>query len=175
MFIQKLAIIILSLFFSFLNAQEKKTHNPFFLNLSIGGSKEYLNAGLAFNKTLENYSYQIGYNVFIESILSSRSINKLNISIGKTVYENWYQSSIYIGPAYVMGEKYDSDRGGYYFNSVGISINTQLYSMALYKLFPGLAIGIEIDYYKSLYTTKEADFDNVFSFRLGFCITDLHK
>jgi hypothetical protein len=156
-------------------AQDSLVHkNPFWLNFGIGGSPKYLNVNISYNKALDNLSYQISCNGVIEGILSSYSMTTGNIGIGLANYKQWYISSVYLGPSVSYGESIDKSGNPVYFWGIGSSINAQIYFMPLYKLLPGVGLGIEVFYNLNAIQTKSVDFRNVYSIRIGALLSNIH-
>jgi len=79
-----------------------------------------------------------------------------------------------LGPSVSHGEgKYNTNLSGFFWG-FGTSLNAQAYFMPLYKIFPDLGMGIELYYNYNITQTKDVNFRNVYSIRLGFCITNIH-
>ena len=154
--------------------QDTLHHNPFWLNWSLGGSPQYLNGSFSYNKALENLSYQIAINGTTKDLLSQRGMNTGNVGIGISNQKVWLISAIYFGPSVSYGKAKEKFRDLTNFWGVGVSLNAQVYFMPLHKLFPGLGIGAEWYYNTNIIQTKNVDYKNVYTFRLGVCITNLH-
>jgi len=171
-FIQIFLIIILTQ--TFIYGQDSLHHNPFWLNWSIGGSPKYLNASLSYNKALENLSYQISINGTTEGILSNYGMTTGNVGIGFAHCENWLISSVYLGPSLSYGEALTKSDEPAYFWGAGLALNAQAYFMPLHKLIPGVGLGVELFYNLNAFQTKDVDFTNVYTVRIGFFLTNIH-
>ena len=171
----KFIVLILSFFTSSIIIGQVETRaNPFWLNWSFGGSTEFINSSLSFNKSLENYSYQISLNGSSRELLSRLGIATGNLGFGYSTEKAWMINSVFFGPSVSYGEgKYNSNQIGYFWG-FGLSLNAQAYFMPLYKIFPDLGMGIELYYNHNILQTKDVNFRNVYSIRLGFCITNIH-
>lgn len=164
-------IITLSLLLnSVILSQVETRENPFWLNLSIGYFPEFLNGSISFNKSFNKYSYQIALNSSKRDLLSNYGITTGNLGFGYAKEKAWIISSVYLGPSISYGE----GKPKTYFWGVGISANAQVYFMPLYKLIPDLGMGIELYYNYNITQTKDVNFRNVYSIRIGFCITNIH-
>lgn len=165
-----LSFLISSVVFSQVETRE----NPFWLNWSIGGSTEFINGSVSFNKSLEHFSYQISTNVSQRDIFSRYGIVTFNVGYGYSNEKAWMISSVFLGPSVSHGEgKYNTNLSGFFWG-FGASLNAQAYFMPLYKIFPDLGMGIELYYNYNITQTKDVNFRNVYSIRLGFCITNIH-
>ncbi len=114
---------ILTFVSNFIVAQDSIHKNPFWLNLSLGGSSKYLNAGVSYNKALENFSYQIAINETTEGILSRYGMSTGNIGIGLSKNKEWLISSIFFGPSLSYGEANDISKSSAYFGGFGFTLN----------------------------------------------------
>jgi len=159
---------------TFATAQDSLQHNPFWLNVSVGGSPKYFNFSSSYNKVLEKLSYQISINASTESFLSNYEMTTGNIGIGFAHYKEWLISSIYLGPSLSYGEALTNSDQAVYFWGAGLALNAQAYFMPLHKLIPGVGLGIELFYNLNAIQTKEVNYRNVYSVRIGFCLTNIH-
>ncbi len=164
------SIFIFILLSTFSFAQKEENSNPFWLNWSLGGSPKYINGSLSFNKSLGEDSYQVSINSSSKDILSGRSMATGSIAYGKANVNNHFVSAFYAGPTVSYGEA----KGPQYFWGFGFGLNAQAYFMPLYKLFPGVGLGIEAYYNFNIAQTIDADYRHIYSIRVGFCLTDLH-
>ena len=157
-----------------INAQESIHKSPFWLNVSAGGSSKYLNVSASYNKALENLSYQISINGTTEGILSNYGMTTGNVGIGFAHCEDWLISSVYLGPSLSYGEALTKSDEPAYFWGAGLALNAQAYFMPLHKLIPGVGLGVELLYNSNAFQTKNVDFRNVYTVRIGFCLTNIH-
>lgn len=157
-----------------INAQGSIYKNPFWLNVSVGGSSKYLNVSASYNKVLENLSYQISINGTTEGILSNYGMTTGNVGIGLAHYEDWLISSVYFGPSLSYGEALTKSDEPAYFWGAGLALNAQAYFMPLHKLIPGVGLGVELLYNLNAFQTKDVAFRNVYTVRIGFCLTNIH-
>lgn len=157
-----------------INAQESIHKNPFWLNVSAGGSSKYLNLSASYNKALENLSYQISLNGTKKGILSNYAMTTGNLGIGLAHCEDWIISSIYLGPSLSYGQALNKSDEAVYFWGGGLAVNAQAYFMPLHKLFPGVGLGIEMFYNLNISQTEDVDYKNVFTVRVGVCLTNIH-
>ncbi len=155
-------------------AQESIHKNPFWLNVSVGGSSKYLNVSASYNKSLENLSYQISINGFTEGILSNNGMTTGNIGIGFANCKQWLISSVYLGPSLSYGEALTKSDEAAYFWGAGLALNAQAYFMPLHKLIPDVGLGVELFYNLNAIQTKDVNFRNVYTVRIGFCLTNIH-
>ena len=155
-------------------AQESIHKNPFWLNVSVGGSSKYLNVSASYNKALENLSYQISLNGTTEGILSNYGMTTGNVGIGFAHCEAWLISSVYLGPSVSYGEALTKADEPAYFWGAGLALNAQAYFMPLHKLIPGVGLGVELFYNLNAIQTKDVNFRNVYTVRIGFCLTNIH-
>ncbi len=165
-----LSVLITSVVFS----QTETRKNPFWFNWSVGGSTEFINGSLSFNKSLERFSYQIATNGTFRDLLSSYGIATFNVGFGSSNEKPWMISSVFLGPSVSRGDgKYRTNLSGFFWG-FGASFNAQAYFMPLYKIFPDLGMGVELYYNHNIFQTKNVNYRNVYSIRLGFCITNIH-
>ena len=157
-----------------INAQELIHKNPFWLNVSVGGSSKYLNVSASYNKALENLSYQISINGTTEGILSNYGMTTGNVGIGFAHCEDWLISSVYLGPSLSYGEALTKSDEPAYFWGAGLALNAQAYFMPLHKLIPGVGLGVELLYNLNAFQTKDVAFRNFYTVRIGFCLTNIH-
>lgn len=155
-------------------AQESIHKNPFWLNVALGGSSNYLNAGASYNKSLENISYQISINGAAKDFFSKSGMITGNVGIGFTDCKDWLISSVYLGPSLSYGSGFIKSNGHAYFWGAGLTINLQTYFMPLHDLFPGVGLGMELFYNLNAFQTKDVSFRNVYAIRIGFCLTNIH-
>jgi hypothetical protein len=156
------------------NAQQSIHKNPFWLNVSLGGSAKYLNINASYNKALDNLSYQISLNGIKKNSLSNLGMINGNVGIGFAHFKDWLISSAYLGPSVSYGhEKTKSDKAAYFWGA-GFALNAQAYFMPLHKLFPGLGLGVELFYNIHLMQTKDVDYRHVYTIRVGFCLSNIH-
>lgn len=155
-------------------AQESINKNPFWLNVSVGGSSKYLNASASYNKALENLSYQISISGITDGILSKYGMTTGNVGIGFEHCEDWLISSVYLGPSLSYGEALTNSDEPAYFWGAGLALNAQAYFMPLHKLIPGVGLGVELFYNLNAFQTKDVDYRNVYTVRIGFCLTNIH-
>ena len=155
-------------------AQESIHKNPFWLNVSVGGSSKYINPSASYNKVLENFSYQISLNGITEGILSNYGMTTGNVGIGFAHCEDWLISSVYLGPSLSYGKALTKLYEPAYFWGAGLALNAQAYFMPLHKLIPGVGLGIELFYNLNATQTKDVDYRNVFTVRIGICLTNIH-
>ena len=173
--IKKLFTFLAIILFTFPSyAQESNHKNPFWLNVSVGGSSKYLNVSASYNKALENLSYQISINGTTEGILSSYGITTGNVGIGFAHCEDWLISSVYLGPSFSYGEALTKSDEPAYFWGTGVALNAQAYFMPLHKLIPGVGLGVELFYNLNAFQTKDVDYRNIYTVRIGFCLTNIH-
>jgi hypothetical protein len=170
-----LMFLVFVIFTCSINAQELINKNPFWLNGSIGGSSKYLNVSASYNKAFENISYQVSINGTKMSILSNYGMTTGNVGIGFAHYKDWLISSFYLGPSLSYGEALTKSKEPTYFWGAGLAFNAQAYFMPLHKLFPGVGLGVELFYNLNAIQVKDVDYRNVYSVRLGFCITNIHE
>ncbi len=154
--------------------QEPLKRNPFWLNFSAGGLGEYFGIATSFNKSLQEDSYQVTLNFNSKSILSKRGLLTGNAGLGRSIYTNWYIASFHAGPSLSYGEGVSQTGNRIYFMAGGLSLNSQLYLMPLYRLFPGVGFGFEFYYNFNLFQPKTIESRHVYSFRIGVCITSMH-
>ena len=175
-FMNKIVHLLLILFFvaSFIEAQESLYKNPFWLNFSVGGSTRYLNISSSYNKSLENLSYQISVNGTTKGILSRKGMTTGNIGFGFADCKEWLISSVYIGPSISYGETNSITNQSVSFWGAGFALNAQAYFMPLHKLFPGVGLGLEVFYNLNALQTKDVDYRQVYSIRIGVCLTNIH-
>jgi hypothetical protein len=155
-------------------SQESIHKNPFWLNLSVGGSSKYINASASYNKALENFSYQISINAITKGILSRYGMTTGNLGLGFAHYKDWLISSVYLGPSVSYGEALTKSDVPAYFWGVGLALNAEAYFMPLHKWIPGVGLGVEVFYNLNAIQTKDVNFRNVYSIRIGFCLTNIH-
>ena len=155
-------------------AQESIHKNPFWLNVSVGGSSKYLNANASYNKALENISYQISINGITEGILRNYGMTTENIGIGFSQLRDWLISSVYFGPSLSYGEALTKSDEPAYFWGAGLVLNAQAYFMPLHKLLPGVGLGVELFYNLNVFQTKDVNYKNVYTIRIGICLTNIH-
>ncbi|MFO7446792.1 MAG: hypothetical protein R6W90_10525 [Ignavibacteriaceae bacterium] len=173
---KKIVILLLSLLvFSVENiySQEDSLKYPFWLNASIGGYPEYIGAGVSFNKALKDFSYQVSLNTGakLDEFLSKyRYVTTGVAGLGITHVKPSIIASVYGGPSVSYGE---AGRNNYFWGA-GLGLNAQIYFMPLYKLFPGLGIGLEFYYNYNFMQTRANDYRHVYLLRLGGMITNLH-
>jgi len=167
--------VIIVLLSSFSQAQDSTKRYPFWLNFSAGGSKQFLNFSSSFNKSLEDYSYQISINTSRPDLFSKYFMTTGNFGIGLADFnKKWLLSSIFIGPSVSYGEGNSNSNNTVPFWGMGVSINAHAYFMPLYKLIPGVGLGVELFYNFNAIQTEDVNFRNVYSIRVGFTLTDLH-
>jgi hypothetical protein len=168
-----MAIVFLS---SFISAQDTVRKNPFWLNFSVGGSPEFLNINSSFNKVLDNFSYQISLNAGSNDvgIHSNYGMTTGNVGLGLVHYKESIFSAIYFGPSISYGEGKEYSKNEVNFWGVGFGLNVQVYFMPLYKIFPDIGLGVELFYNLNVFQTKDVDYWNVYSIRIGACITNIH-
>ncbi len=173
--IQQAVLILFFVFFSSnIDAQESVHKNPFWLNFSAGGSPEFLNVATSFNKALGKYSYQISISGSTEDVISRYGMTTGNIGLGLTYYKEWLIGAVYLGPSASYGEAVSKSNKPGYFWGAGLALNVQAYFMPLYRLFPGVGLGIELFYNFNVYQTKDVNYRNIYSIRIGFCLTNIH-
>jgi hypothetical protein len=167
-------LFVLLIISSVLNAQDSLNKRPFWLNLSAGGSPDYLNISLSYNKSLEKLSYQIAVNGSTDGILGRNNMTTGNIGFGFSDRKNWMISSVFCGPSLSYGDGHTNSNDYVYFWGAGLTANAQAYFMPLYKIFPDLAIGFELFYNFNVIQTKDISIRHVYSIRIGGCVTNLH-
>jgi len=168
-------IILLTVFVgSFTNAQESIHKNPFWLNFSAGGSTEYLNASISFNKSLEDFSYQVALNGSNKNLIGTSGVTTGNIGFGYAHNKRWLISSFYFGPSVSYGEARSKSYQNVYFWGFGFALNSQAYFMPLHKIFPDVGIGIEFFYNLNAIQTEDVNYRDTYSIRVGVCLTNIH-
>ena len=167
-------ILILLLVGNFINAQEVIHQNPFWLNFSVGGSSQYLNISSSYNKVVDNISYQISFNGSTKGILDRKGMTTGNVGLGLANCKEWLITSIYLGPSVSYGETNTALTQNVSFWGVGFALNAQAYFMPLHKLFPGVGLGVELFYNLNAIQTKNVNYRQVYSIRIGVCLTNIH-
>ncbi len=156
------------------HAQDSIHINPFWLNVSFGGSSKHLNVSASYNKALENFSYQISLNGITEGILTNNGMATGNVGIGFAHYEDWLISSVYLGPSLSYGKALTkSDEPAYFWGS-GLAFNAEAYFMPLHMFIPGVGLGVELFYNLNAAQIKDVNFRNVYTVRVGICLTNIH-
>ena len=166
--------LILILAGNIIYAQEAIHRNPFWLNISAGGSPQYLNFSSSYNKALDNFSYQISINGSTKGLLDRKGMATGSAGIGLADCKEWLISSIYLGPSVSYGEANTKLMQNVSFWGAGFTLNAQAYFMPLHKLFPGVGIGVELFYNLNAIQTQNVNYRQVYSIRIGVCLTNIH-
>ena len=160
--------------YSNLCAQNDIRKNPFWLNFGVGGSDEYLNLNISFNKSLEDFAYQIALNGGNKNIIGTNGVTTGNIGFGLSHNKIWLISSIYTGPSVSYGHAVNSQYQKVYFWGFGFAVNAQAYFMPFYELFPDVGFGVELYYNHNALQTENVNYKNSYSIRAGICLTNIH-
>lgn len=114
--------------------------------------KYWMTWGFMINKDISgnlNYTFSLGDNFFKVNSFGRGSIlggpgengfryNSVDVSIGKRFQSEWFQATIFSGPAFVFGEQRQEHGNNNHFNTVGIQSDLQL----LFRLANEVGIGI---------------------------------
>ena len=83
-------------------------------------------------------------------------------------------SSILFGPSFSYGEANDISKSSTYFWGFGFILKAQAYFIPLHTLLPGVGLGIDVFYNLTGIKTKEVEFRNIYSIRVGVSLTNIH-
>lgn len=168
------AILIFLFIAPLINAQDSLNTKPHWLNFSAGGSPKTFGFGISYNKLLEVVSYQASINANADGIFSSKEMITGHIALGLTDKKDWLLSSVYLGPSVSYGESKNESYERVSFWGTGLALNAQVYFMPFNKLFPGVGIGAEFFYNYNAMLTESVNYRHLYSFRVGFTLTNLH-
>ena len=122
-----------------ISAQEDSTYK-YWMTLGVGVINTNINL---------NYSFSIADNFYKVAYLKRGGLltrtgkdgylyNAVDISIGKRLKSEWFQTSLFVGPSYIFGEKNVTPGKYERFNTVGLETDLQL----LFRLANEIGIGI---------------------------------
>jgi hypothetical protein len=141
---KNLFIISIFIFTGFLHAQNEESTYKYWITLGSWFENRSITTNLSYNFSLGDNFYKVGYlskgddPVFGGYGSDNIKIRSIDVSIGKRLQSKWFQTSLFVGPAYVYGSKLLINNSIDNFNTVGMETEIQL----LFRLANEVGIGV---------------------------------
>jgi hypothetical protein len=144
----KLKILVLIIIFPaiLLQAQDKNSAYKYWFTWGGMFDGENLSGNISYSFSLGNNFYKIGYLVKDEfnpspwggGSFETADFNSISISIGKRFQSEWWQTTFFVGPAYVFGENDFPNGNNEKYDTIGLQTEMQI----LFRYADELGLGI---------------------------------
>jgi len=138
-----IVILFTVLFSSHTFTQNKDSLYKYWITVGCWVDRD-VRANLNYSFSYHGFFYKVGYLTKGESFPfggfngNNLHIRSIDISVGKRLQSEWFQTSLFAGPSYVFGEKLLITDSIEKFNTVGLETDVQL----LFRLADEVGVGI---------------------------------
>ena len=153
----KILMLIIS-FFAFIlpvQAQEKDTTYKYWVTIGLIGYEGDLALNLSYNFSLAEKFFKVGYLLkcgMMGGLAEDGFLHKsIDISIGDRWQSEWFQSSLFAGPAFIFGEKKNSTGDRENYNTIGVETELQFLFRMANEVGIGLGLYGNLNFQKSFF------------------------